>query len=94
MPLDQVDKSDARNQSWAPARLHADVVPHATNDLPFVTRGIYVGVGGDVEIMIADGKGDGAVVIYVGAAAGSIIPIAAKRVLAANTTATNLVAMG
>lgn len=51
-------------------------------------RGVYVGVGGDVSIVA-----NGLTVVYKGAAAGSIIPIAATKVNTSGTTATDLVAL-
>lgn len=65
-----------------------DVSPSDTVDLPGITRAIYVGTGGDVEVMMA---ADNAVVIYVGVVAGTMLPIRARRVLAGNTTASNIV---
>jgi len=66
----------------------AAITPHATTVIPRTT-GIYVGGVGDVEVVTADGD----TVIFVGCPVGLILPIRVTRVLAANTTATNLVAM-
>lgn len=90
MADDIIDSGDNRRNSYAPANQHIEVVPSDTVDLPFITRGIYVGVGGDIAIVTKIGKS----VVYVGALAGSIIPIAARRVDSTLTTATDLVAMG
>jgi hypothetical protein len=51
------------------------------------TRGIYVGVAGNVTAV----REDGTAVTFVNVNAGTIIPIRAIRVNATNTTATNLV---
>lgn len=63
-----------------------------TNGVAFsaVCRGIYVGGAGAVNVQLEDGT---TTVLFSGAAAGSIIPIRARQVLAASTTATNLVAL-
>lgn len=53
------------------------------------SRGLWVGVGGDVEVTMPNGD----VVVFKNAADGSIIPVATKLVVAANTTATDIVAM-
>lgn len=53
-------------------------------------RGIYVGTGGDISIDLA---GSGSAIIFKGAVAGTILPVAAKRVNSSGTTASNLVAL-
>jgi hypothetical protein len=62
-----------------------------TNDVAFsrACRGIYVGVAGIINLELEDGG----TVVFKGAAAGSVIPIRAVKVLAATTTATDLVAL-
>ena len=53
------------------------------------TRGIYVGTGGDVEVITAGGH----TVVFANAVAGSVIPVMAIKVLAGNTTADDLVGL-
>lgn len=66
------------------------ITPHAsTNFANGQARGIYVGVGGDVVLVAADGS----IATFKNAPSGSVIPCAAIRVNAVNTTATNLVAL-
>ena len=50
---------------------------------------IYVGNSGDVEAIMESGN----TVIFANAATGTFLPILVKQVLAANTTATNLLAL-
>jgi len=57
--------------------------------LPFVTRAIYVGGSGNVALMTFGQD----IVIFVGAVAGTILPIRAVKVFATNTTAVNLVGL-
>lgn len=64
------------------------VVPDDDTDLTKVTRGLYVGVSGDVECNIG-----GVTVIFTAMAAGIIHPVSVTRVLDSNTTATNIVAI-
>jgi len=52
-------------------------------------RAIYVGVGGDISMKINGGT----TLEFKNAQAGSIIPVNATLVTAANTTATNLIAL-
>jgi hypothetical protein len=74
----------------SPAFDAAAVTPHDTNDLAFTARGLYVGTGGDVVAIL---KADTASVTFKNVATGTILPVAAKRVLAAGTTAANIVAL-
>ena len=71
-----------------PAGYAAVVVP----DTPFAStsRGIYVGVGGDIAAVMA---GDNAIVIFTAVPSGSIIPIRATEVKITGTTATNMVVL-
>ena len=50
---------------------------------------IYVGNSGDVEVLMEGGN----TVVFVGVATGAFLPILAKQVIAANTTATNMLAL-
>jgi hypothetical protein len=74
----------------SPAFDAAAVTPHDTNDLTFTARALYVGTGGDVAAIL---KGDAAAVTFKNVPAGSILPVAAKRVLATGTTAANILAL-
>lgn len=67
------------------------VTPNNDNDLPAVTRGIYVGAGGDLVVVPA--YGDGTAVKFVAVPTGAILPIMVTKVKATDTTAQNLVAM-
>lgn len=71
----------------SPARNAAEITPHDTNDLALVTRGIYVGVAGNLKVETANGD----VVTFVDLAAGMIHPIMCKQVYATGTTATDIV---
>jgi len=54
------------------------------------TRGVYVGVGGDLAVRMAGG---GNTVVFAGVLAGSLLPIVVDQILATGTTATNIVAV-
>ncbi|HET6446167.1 MAG TPA: hypothetical protein VFI27_16490 [candidate division Zixibacteria bacterium] len=71
-----------------PAEKFDDVTPHDTNDLT-PTRGIYVGVSGDLKVDSLDGNA----ITFVGISAGIIHPISCTRVYSTGTTATNIVAI-
>jgi hypothetical protein len=74
----------------SPAFDAAAVTPHDTNDLAFTARALYVGTGGDVVAIL---KGDAASVTFRNVPAGTVLPVAAKRVLATGTTAANMLAL-
>lgn len=63
------------------------ITPSDSTNFSYVTRGIYVGGAGNIAAVMLDGS----VVTFVGAAAGTILPIRVSRVNLTNTTATNLV---
>lgn len=70
-----------------PARKGVAITPDNDNDLSDYTRGIYVGGTGDLKVdLVEEGT-----VTFVGLAAGIIHPIAAKRVYATGTDATNII---
>jgi hypothetical protein len=50
---------------------------------------IYVGGSGDIAVVFSNDQA----VTFIGALAGTIIPVAAKRVNSANTSATDLLAL-
>lgn len=58
-------------------------------DLPYATSGLYVGTGGDVEVIMKAGN----TVVFPDVPSGSILPIRITRVVDANTTALGLIAL-
>lgn len=72
-----------------PAENAAAVTPHDSNDLTYVTRGLYVGGAGNVEVIMHGTQQ----VVFSAVPAGTILPIRVSRVTAANTTATLIVAL-
>jgi len=73
----------------APAEGFAAISLSDSGSLPFTTRGIYVGVAGDVVAV----NSAGTAVTFKNAVAGSVLRIMAVRVNSTGTTATNLVAL-
>lgn len=65
------------------------IVPSDTVDLPFVTKALYVGVTGDVVMIMA---GDTVAVTRRNMAAGVAHVMQVRRILATGTTATFLLA--
>jgi hypothetical protein len=74
----------------SPATRAVAITPHDSNDLADVTRGLYVGVSGDVRVILA---GDTSAVTLTGLAAGMVHPLRVKRVLSTSTTATGIVGL-
>lgn len=73
----------------ASSRQFFTITPHATNELAYYTRAIYVGGTGDIAMINARGE----TVIFRAVPAGQVLPVTTVRVLATGTTATNLVGM-
>ena len=73
----------------APARGGFAVTPSDSTDLPHETRAIYVGVSGDLSLLMVDGSA----ITLGGVIAGSLVPVRAMRVKATDTTADQLVGL-
>ena len=73
----------------SPATHGFAVTPSDTLDLSEATRAIYVGSGGALALRFLSGQ----TAIFVGVAAGSILPVRADRILATGTTAGSLVGL-
>jgi hypothetical protein len=82
-------QSGASLQLVAPAGQLFAIAPSDSADLPMVTRGIYVGITGNLAVRDAEGNQ----VVLVQVQAGSVLPIRASRVLASGTTASSIVGM-
>tara|TARA_R110000851_G_scaffold186256_1_gene335557 strand:- start:1363 stop:1629 length:267 start_codon:yes stop_codon:yes gene_type:complete len=74
----------------SPAASSFDITPNDTTDLNVATRGLWVGTGGDVAVILVK---DSASVIIKNVANGYLLATRIKRVLATGTTATDLVGM-
>lgn len=53
------------------------------------TRGLYVGGGGDVAVVMADDE----TVTFSAVPTGSVLPVQVKKVMSTNTTATLILAL-
>ena len=65
------------------------ITPDDGDDLPFVTRAVYIGGEGDLAVKPVDGDP----VTFVGLSAGTVLPVQITRVYATGTTATNLIGL-
>lgn len=73
----------------SPANGAFAITPHDSNELTFVTRGVYVGGAGDAVCVMADGTE----VTFTGLLAGQVYPIQVKQVKSTSTTATALIGL-
>lgn len=73
-----------------PSRFAVAVTPSDSSDINGgqLTRGLYIGGAGDVSVVIGGNS-----ITFVGAVAGSILPIRVSRVNSTSTTATSIVAL-
>ncbi len=75
-----------------PARDAYAVTPNDSADLPQgLCSALYIGVAGNVSAYT--GTSGSTAVVFKGLAAGSILPVQVRRVLATATTATDIVAL-
>lgn len=72
-----------------PAGHGFSITPHDSNDLPQVTRALYVGVEGDVSVEFLSGG----TAILAAVPAGSLLPVRAGKVRATGTTAGQIVGL-
>ena len=72
----------------SPASHAFAITAHDTNDLSYTTRGLYVGVSGDVKVDTAGGE---SAVVFTALAAGVLHPLRVTRVYDTDTDATNIV---
>ncbi|OCX66423.1 hypothetical protein BFP70_05225 [Thioclava sp. SK-1] len=73
----------------SPAQRGFSVVPSDSVDLPQVTRGLYLGYGGDVTVLLAGGG----VVTFANMAPGGVHGLRVQRVYANGTTADAIVGL-
>jgi hypothetical protein len=73
----------------APSRKPVAVTPDNATELATVSKGLFIGGAGTLTVLTAAGD----VVLFTGVLAGSILPIAVRRVNATGTTCTNIVAL-
>lgn len=73
----------------APATGAFDVTPSDSADLGKWTRALYIGGDGALKVTMEDGS----VATFAAITAGTLLPIATRRIWATGTSATNIVAL-
>lgn len=84
------DRFPSRDNVIAPASRSIDITPNDGVTLPEPTRGLYVGGGGALRVLMAD---DTTERTFLGVQAGSWLPFRVARVFATGTTATGIVGL-
>lgn len=79
--------SDHSTGLTGPVSAAEHITPSNSTDLSHVTRALYIGGSGDVQVTLAKGQ----TVTLAAAAGGAFYPLRITRVLATGTTATGLV---
>lgn len=74
----------------SPIEKAESVTPNDTTDLPNIPRALWIGTGGNIALVP---KGQTTGVIIQNVPDGTLLPIRAKRITAAGTTATDIIAM-
>jgi hypothetical protein len=74
----------------SPAESAVAITPADGADLANTARGVWVGGGGDIAVILV---GDTVAVTIKNVSGGSLLPIRAKRIMSTNTTATDIVAL-
>jgi len=84
-PANPVTEVQTTTSSWK----YAAITKSDTTDFDVLCRAIYVGGAGNVVAVMYDGTA----VTFTGVPAGTLLPIAARRVNSTSTTATAMVAL-
>lgn len=74
----------------APAPNAEAVTPNDSTDLTNNSRGLFVGTGGNLVLILTD---DSSSVTFKNIADGTVLPLRVKRVLSTGTTATDIVCL-
>ncbi len=75
----------------APATDCFGILPSDVADLPSATKALYIGTGGDVNVLAVSASGP---VVLRNVGAGTILPIRVAKVLASGTTADHIIGLG
>lgn len=66
------------------------VNPSDTNELPAVTRAIYIGTAGDIKLIL---KKDSEAIILKNVPSGALLPLRVVKIFAGKTTAEDIVGL-
>ena len=77
----------------APSRHVVAVVPSDSTDLTDTPKALYIGTGGDVKVIGIDAPTGATGVVFKNVSGGQVLDVRPRRVLAAGTTAADIVAL-
>ena len=72
-----------------PAAFGEAVTPHDSNELTAVTRGLWVGTGGDVKVVLFGGQ----TITFPNVQDGTLLPIRVRQVFSTGTDADDIVGL-
>lgn len=87
MPQDRFDID--LHMLGAPAETGFAITPADGDDLPAITRALYVGTGGDLSVTMKSGT----VLVFKGVLSGAILPLRVARVRVTDTTAEDILGL-
>lgn len=90
MPISTAADNSQNSPAGLSARNAAVVTPNDSTDLAQVTRGVFVGGAGNLNVNMA---GTGTEITFTGVPAGAFLPICVSRIRSTSTTATNIMAV-
>ena len=74
----------------SPARNSFSIIPDDASDLVTTCRALFIGGAGNISVSLAD---DSSSLVFKNIPAGTVVPIAVKRVEATLTTATDILGL-
>jgi hypothetical protein len=84
------DRFASHNPSLSgPASAGFSVTPSDTLDLPEATRGLYVGTGGNLSVIMVSGDA----LSFASVPDGTVLPLRVSRVKSTGTTAGNIIGL-
>jgi hypothetical protein len=89
MPIATAADNSTNQPAGLSARNAAVVTPNDSTDLAEVTRGVFVGVGGNLNVNMA---GTGTSITITAVPSGAFLPISVARIRSTSTTASSIVA--
>jgi hypothetical protein len=76
-----------QEQLNSPADNATEVTPNDTTPLAYVSRGLYIGVTGNLSVTMQGGGN----VTFVGLPAGTVLPVRVTHVRSSSTTASSII---
>ena len=88
-----LDRYPAAVEATQPARVAFAITPSDSTDLDTFAKALYIGVSGDVSVHMAGDTAVSPTTITFKSVPIGTLPVQVRRVLAATTTATNIIGL-